>query len=211
MHFLPHFGAPTCKSAMCILFPPSNRLPVSPGRFTVTTFKNPCRFPVSPDFCRPGHTPNFFSLFFLLGRLPVSPGRYPWFWPISSSFPGISRWEIGIKSKSSPGFPEKFLILFNPHSSPLRTHPWFITTYIRNPSAYTLKTSYDITDQPNVEFLWGRSFRIEKMGDLGDRGSKKAQSLADRAPVNRLLLVIPCSWTILSKRNYDRLCITQLL
>ena len=50
----------------------------------------------------------------------------------------------------------------------------FITTYIRNPSAYTLKTSYDITEQPNVEFLWGRSFKIEKIG--GSWGSGEAKS-----------------------------------
>ena len=31
-------------------------------------------------------------------------GRYPPKSPFRSHFPGISRWEIGIKSKSSPGF-----------------------------------------------------------------------------------------------------------
>ena len=50
----------------------------------------------------------------------------------------------------------------------------FIITYIKNPSAYTLRTSYDITYQPNVEFLYGRSFRIEKIEDLGGAGKQKS-------------------------------------
>ena len=50
----------------------------------------------------------------------------------------------------------------------------FITTWVRNPSEYTLRTSYDITDQPNVEFLCGRSFRKEKIGHLGGAGKQKS-------------------------------------
>ena len=61
-----------------------NCLPVSPDRFTVTTFKNPCRFLVSPEKKNFPEKICVVSRFFPQkisksppNRLPISPGRYP--------------------------------------------------------------------------------------------------------------------------------------
>jgi len=64
-----------------------NRFPVFPDRFTVTPFKNPYRFPVFPDFCRPRHT--FSFSFFLPKSFPDFSREIP---PVLASFVFLSRY-----------------------------------------------------------------------------------------------------------------------
>ena len=51
----------------------------------------------------------------------------------------------------------------------------FIKTVNNQLMGWVTKLLYDTYNQPNVEILLGQCSEIEKIGDLGERGSKKAQ------------------------------------